>query len=112
MQSMHTAKAIQYEPGGDTLRIRTVEAAPQAAPAMRDVQLALDAAGFLVAVQFDGEPARPRIALGPASAVASWVPARVLAMESGEVLVTMAAKRVRGGERSPYVPWAIYPATP
>jgi hypothetical protein len=42
----------------------------------------------------------------------SWAKARVLAMEGGEVLVTMGAKRVRGAERNPYVPWSVYPAKP
>jgi hypothetical protein len=33
-------------------------------------------------------------------------------MESGAILITMGAKRVRGDERNPYVPWAIYPNEP
>lgn len=111
MQTVHMATGVLYEPNGDTLRVRS-SSLPQAGSAMRDVQLALDVAGHLVAVIFEGEPARPPIGLGPPSAVASWVRARVLAMDSGEVLITMGAKRVHGSERNPYVPWSIYPAQP
>ncbi|MCY0987633.1 hypothetical protein OV203_10890 [Nannocystis sp. ILAH1] len=111
MQPPHAATSVLYEPAGDTLRIRSSEVRSPA-PAMRDVSLALDAAGHLVAVRFEDGPARPPIAVGPPSAVASWVGARVLAMESGELLITMAAKRVRGHERNPYVPWGVYPGPP
>lgn len=105
------ATGVQYEPNGDTLRVRS-SSPPQATDAMRDVLLAMDAAGHLVAVLFQDQPPRPAIGLGPPNAVAGWKEARVLAMKSGEILITMGAKRVRGHERNPYVKWAVYPNEP
>lgn len=111
MTNMRQAQTVVYEPAGDTLRIHSAE--PLQTPlAMRDVRLALDAAGHLVAIMFDGDDALPVIALGPPAAAASVVLARVMAMENGDVLITMAMKRIRGHERNPYVSWSLYAASP
>ncbi|MFO0586240.1 MAG: hypothetical protein U0441_01810 [Polyangiaceae bacterium] len=109
--SVHMATGVQYEPNGDTLRVFS-SAPPQAADAMRDVLLAMDANGHLVAVLFQDQPPRPAVGLGPPNAVAAWKQARVLAMVNGTILITMGAKRVRGDERNPYVKWAVYPNEP
>ncbi len=104
------AQSVVYEPAGDTLRIH---AGPfQTVLAMREARLQLDAQGFLLAVIFEGDDAPPLVALGPSSATASVVRARVMAMENGDVLVTMGMKRVRGHERHPYVSWSLYAAQP
>lgn len=110
-ESVHMATGVQYEPAGDTLRVFS-SAPPQPASAMRDVLLAMDASGHLVAVIFQDQPPRPAIGLGPPNAVATWKQARVLAMETGTILITMGEKRVRGHERNPYVKWSVYPNEP
>ena len=110
-ENVHMATGVQYEPAGDTLRVFS-SAPPQPASSMRDVLLAMDAAGHLVAVIFRDQPPRQAIGLGPPNAVAAWKEARVLAMETGTILITMGAKRVRGHERNPYVKWAVHPNEP
>ncbi|MFT3771694.1 MAG: hypothetical protein QM820_40295 [Minicystis sp.] len=105
------ARSVQYEPNGDTLRV-FVDDFTCAAPSMVDVNLYLDAAGSLVALHLGNEPEPVIVALGPHSAVAKSVGARVLRMETGTLLITMGAKRVRGDVRNPYVPWAMHPDTP
>src|SRR4051812_44810285 len=87
MTTVRYAKQVVYEPAGDTLRVY-----PDAITvplAMRDARLALDAAGHLVAVIFEGDDPPPTIALGPSTAAASFTRARVMEMETGVILITM-----------------------
>lgn len=100
---VNVATSVHYNSGGDTLRVKSDAAAT--VDAMREVALGLDAEGHLVGVVFQDDPPRQPIQIGPLEVVARWGPARVLACDNGDVVITMAGKRVRGNERNPYVVW-------
>jgi hypothetical protein len=107
------ARAAVYEGAGDTVRVYLTTEAPWTTSAMREARLSLDAQGFLVAIELiDNEGPRALIVLGPPDVVLTAVSARVLQMATGEILVTMGMKRVRGHERNPYVLGSTHPAPP
>lgn len=97
---------VAFDPAGDTLRV-FIEDSPLRSNAMRDVVIGLDASGHMIAMELfrhDGPPAL--VMLGPRAAIVRRGSARVLQMESGALLVTMAEKRIRGSEVHPHVPWS------
>jgi hypothetical protein len=104
------AHSLVYEGAGDTLRV-SVSGAPWKASCMREARLTLDANGFLVAAELvDDAGPRAWVAIGPPGSGVKRVSARVLQMDSGTILITMGAKRVRGHEPNPYAPWSLYTA--
>lgn len=106
------ATRVEFEPAGDTLRVH-VAGAPWSTSAMRDVAIGLDAEGHLLALELiDREGPRALIELGPRALVARRDYARVLQMDAGALLVTMAEKRIRGHERHPHVPWSRHGERP
>jgi hypothetical protein len=79
---------------------------------MRDARVLLDTDGFLVGLALiDDAGPRIQIALGPPDRGAAVKDARVLQAKNGFILITMGAKRVRGHEKNPYVPWSIHGET-
>lgn len=99
------AARVAFEPAGDTLRVH-VDDAPWSTNAMRDVMIGLDADGHLLALELlDREGPRALVQLGPREKIARRDYARVLQMDSGALLVTMAEKRVQGHTPHPHVPW-------
>ncbi|MFO0555150.1 MAG: hypothetical protein U0271_42625 [Polyangiaceae bacterium] len=97
---------VEFEPAGDTLRVHP-SARAWTTSAMRDAALTFDEAGHLLAVELvDDAGPQVLIELGPIERAARRGIARVLMMEQGTLLITMAEKRVRGHEKNPYVAWA------
>jgi len=100
------ASRVAFEPAGDTLRV-FIDESPFRTNAMRDAVIGMDAAGHLLAIElFAHDGPRALVTLGPRAEIVRRGSARVLQMDSGGLLVTMAEKRVRGHEQHPHVPWS------
>jgi hypothetical protein len=107
MEVSRQVKNVRYDRAGDTLRVHVEGELPPPLSAMVDAELTVDDQGHLVRVRL-ASSSPIDLVLGEARGATRSLSARVMPMPGGQVLVTGAAKRVRGAEASPYVPWSVF----
>jgi len=102
----YPVRALSYDPGSDEAKLEV--GAPVGALRAVEALLLLDAEGFLVGVDLQGdELERAVVLVGPYERVDRTVPARVSVAfgadsEPAEVRVTGAKKAIRAADANPY----------